>query len=86
MRAWFTKENPLPLVYFPVHMLEAGKKNRYLMAFVIPFYAVESRDYQVIQPNHDLLNEMGAKILCIEKAGRMYRMKELSWEFVLMNI
>jgi hypothetical protein len=32
-----------------------------------PFYAVDSRDYQVIQPNHNLLEEMGARILCIEK-------------------
>jgi hypothetical protein len=32
-----------------------------------PFYAVDSRDYQVIQPNHSRLQELGAKILCIEK-------------------
>ena len=32
-----------------------------------PFYAVDSRDYQVTQPNHNLLKKMGATILCIEK-------------------
>jgi len=32
-----------------------------------PFYAVDSRDYQVTQPNHNLLRKMGATILCIEK-------------------
>ena len=32
-----------------------------------PFYSVDSRDYQVIQPNHNRLRELGAKILCIEK-------------------
>jgi hypothetical protein len=32
-----------------------------------PFYAVDSRDYQVIQPNHRRLREIGARILCIEK-------------------
>jgi hypothetical protein len=28
---------------------------------------VDSRDYQVIQPNHFLLKEMGGSLLCIEK-------------------
>jgi len=34
-----------------------------------PFYAVDSRDYQVITPNHKRLREMGAKILAIENTG-----------------
>ena len=32
-----------------------------------PFYAVDSRDYQVIQPNHTAIKEMGGSILAIEK-------------------
>lgn len=32
-----------------------------------PFYAVDSRDWQVIEPNHNKLREMGGNILCIEK-------------------
>lgn len=32
------------------------------------FYAVDSRDFQVIQPNIALLEEMGASLLCIEKS------------------
>ncbi len=32
-----------------------------------PFYAVDSRDYQVIHPDHARIKEIGAKILCIEK-------------------
>jgi len=52
---------------FPVHMLEAGKHEPVFDGLRDPFYTVESRDYQVIQPNHDRLNDMGAKILCIEK-------------------
>lgn len=32
-----------------------------------PFYAVDSRDYQVIQPDFNRIEELGAKILCIEK-------------------
>jgi homoserine O-succinyltransferase/O-acetyltransferase len=52
---------------FPVHMLEAGKEEPVFDGLRDPFYVVESRDYQMTQPNHELLNEMGAKILCIEK-------------------
>jgi len=53
---------------FPIHMLEAGKQESVFEGLQDPFYAVDSRDYQVIQPNHDLLGEMGARILCIEKS------------------
>jgi homoserine O-succinyltransferase len=53
---------------FPVHMLEAGTEEPVFDGLPDPFYSVDSRDYQVIQPNHDLLNKMGARILCIEKS------------------
>ena len=32
-----------------------------------PFYAVDSRDYQVIEPNHQQIESIGASILAIEK-------------------
>ena len=32
-----------------------------------PFWAVDSRDFQVIQPNQKVLDHMGAKVMCIEK-------------------
>lgn len=53
---------------FPVHMLESGKDEPVFEGLRDPFYAVDSRDHQVIQPNHSLLNKMGASILCIEKS------------------
>lgn len=53
---------------FPMHMLDAGGDEPVFDGLHDPFYAVDSRDYQVIQPNHDLLNKIGAKILCIEKS------------------
>ena len=53
---------------FPVHMLEAGNNEPVFDGLRDPFYAVESRDYQMIQPNLDLLSKMGAQILCIEKS------------------
>ncbi len=52
---------------FPVHMLEAGKEEPVFDGLNDPFYAVDSRDFQVVQPNNDLLNNMGAHVLCIEK-------------------
>jgi homoserine O-succinyltransferase/O-acetyltransferase len=53
---------------FPIHMLQSGKDEPVFDNLKDPFYAVDSRDFQVIQPNHDLLNEIGAAILCIEKS------------------
>jgi homoserine O-succinyltransferase len=53
---------------FPIHMLEGGNDEQVFDGLKDPFYAVDSRDYQVIQPNHDLLTEMGPSILCIEKS------------------
>jgi len=52
---------------FPVHMLEEGKTEPVFEGLNDPFYAVDSRDYQVIQPNHALINEMRGSLLCIEK-------------------
>lgn len=50
----------------PVHLLEDGKEEPVFQGMPDPFYAVDSRDYQVIQPRMNILYK-GAKILCIEK-------------------
>jgi homoserine O-succinyltransferase/O-acetyltransferase len=52
---------------FPMHETHAGHLEPLFAALPDPFYAVDSRDYQVIQPSHTALNRLGAKILCIEK-------------------
>ena len=52
---------------FPVHMLEQEKEEPVFAGLHDPFYAVDSRDYQVVQPNRQRLRQMGATILCIEK-------------------
>jgi hypothetical protein len=51
----------------PVHILEEGETEPVFEGLKDPFYAVDSRDYQVIQPNHNLISEMGGSLLCIEK-------------------
>lgn len=52
---------------FPIHMLEDGKNEPVFEGLRDPFYSVDSRDYQVIEPDHNRLREMGGHILAIEK-------------------
>lgn len=52
---------------FPVCMTEVGKNEIVFNGMKNPFYAVDSRDFQVICPDEKRMNEMGAKILAIEK-------------------
>jgi len=64
---------------FPVHKLEEGNEEMVFENLKEPFYVVDSRDYQVIEPNYSILREMGAKILAIEKIGLMCPLKEPLW-------
>lgn len=52
---------------FPVHMLEAAYDEPVFEGLRDPFYAVDSRDFQVIDPSDDRLAEHGATVLAIEK-------------------
>ena len=52
---------------FPIHPIIELDAEPVFQGLKDPFYAVDSRDYQVIQPNHSRLRELGARILCIEK-------------------
>ncbi len=52
---------------FSIHMLQDGFGEPVFHGLKDPFYAVDSRDFQLTQPNYDVLNKMGAKVLCIEK-------------------
>jgi len=52
---------------FPVHQMEDGHAEKVFSGLNDPFYCVDSRDYQVIEPNHEKINEMGGAILAIEK-------------------
>ena len=51
---------------FPIHLLEDGKDEAVFNGMNDPFYAVDSRDWQVVEPQMNVLYH-GAKILCIEK-------------------
>ena len=52
---------------FPIHMLAEGKYEVAFEGLNDPFYGVDSRDYQVIAPNHNRIREMKGSILAIEK-------------------
>lgn len=52
---------------FPIHILPDAIGDPVFKNLKNPFYAVDSRDFQLIQPNIDLLHDMGAYITCIEK-------------------
>jgi homoserine O-succinyltransferase len=52
---------------FPIHMLSEGTEESVFRGLRDPFYSVDSRDYQVIEPNHTRLRELGGHILAIEK-------------------
>ena len=52
---------------FPVHLLSDGKDEPVFKEMQDPFYAVDSRDYQVIEPDQHQLQSIGASILAIEK-------------------
>jgi homoserine O-succinyltransferase len=62
-----TKRKSTAFGVFPMHMLHEGALEPVFDGLQDPFYAVDSRDYQVVQPNHNRIHEMGGKILCIEK-------------------
>jgi len=60
------KRNSTSFGVFPMHLLNEGLDEPVFEGMTDPFYAVDSRDYQVIEPKMNVLYK-GAKILCIEK-------------------
>jgi len=51
----------------PIHKTEEGEQDFLLKNLPEPFYAVDSRAYQFIEPNHERFEELGMKIVAIEK-------------------
>ncbi|GAB3867248.1 hypothetical protein GCM10028824_09210 [Hymenobacter segetis] len=51
----------------PVHFTPAGAAEPTLRGLADPFYVVDSRDYQLADLNMPRIEELGAKILCLEK-------------------
>jgi GMP synthase-like glutamine amidotransferase len=51
----------------PVHKTEEGEQEFLFKNLQDPFYAVDSRAYQFIEPDMDRFDELGMKIMAIEK-------------------
>ncbi|MCW3161806.1 type 1 glutamine amidotransferase [Chryseobacterium oryctis] len=51
----------------PVHKTEEGEQEFLFKNLPDPFYAVDSRAFQFIEPNYDRFEELGMKIVAIEK-------------------
>ena len=52
---------------FPVHMLEGAAEEPLFAGLQDPFFAVDSRSYQVIRPDRQRIADMGGRVLAIEK-------------------
>ena len=51
----------------PVHLTADGKQDDVFEGAHDPFYTVDSRSWQVINPDKDRFDKMGMKILALEK-------------------
>jgi GMP synthase-like glutamine amidotransferase len=52
---------------FPIHMKAEGKKEPVFAGLHDPFYAVDSRDFQVVEEEKSDIRKKGAHVLAIEK-------------------
>lgn len=55
-----------------IHKTEEGMTDPILEGLQNPFYAIDSRDYQVVQPKLSIFKKKGAQIIALEKI-RTYR-------------
>lgn len=62
-----TKRYKMSFGTYPVHKTHWGKEEPFFEGLPDPFYIADFRRYQVIQPDHERFEAMGAKILCLEK-------------------
>ncbi|BAP31894.1 uncharacterized protein CHSO_2857 [Chryseobacterium sp. StRB126] len=51
----------------PIHKTDEGKEEFLFKNLQNPFYAVDSRAYQFIEPDHDRFEELGMTVMAIEK-------------------
>ena len=52
---------------FPIYLTEAGEQDSIFGDLTNPFFSVDSRDWQVIEPDAEAFEAFGAKILALEK-------------------
>lgn len=52
---------------FPIYKTDDGRDEWLFKSLDDPFFVADFREYQVIDPNFEKMEEIGAKLLCIEK-------------------
>ncbi|NNE29263.1 MAG: GMP synthase, partial [Saprospiraceae bacterium] len=52
---------------FPCHLSRDGRQDPIMGKLGDPFYVADFRNWQVVKPNEEVLENMGAKILALEK-------------------
>lgn len=52
---------------YPVEPAESGKNDPIFRHLPSPFYVIDSRDWQVIEPDYEAMHERGAQVLAIER-------------------
>lgn len=62
-----TKRKSFSFGVMPMHKTEAGKTEYLFRTLNDPFYAVDSRAYQFVEPDEQRMAELGMKIVAIEK-------------------
>jgi len=62
-----TKRKSTSFGIYPIHKTEAGKKDPLFADLLDPYYGVDSREWQLVQPNKKIFKKLGAKILSLEK-------------------
>ncbi|HFA51088.1 MAG TPA: GMP synthase [Bacteroidetes bacterium] len=62
-----TRRREMSFGTFPVYKTDEGKKEWLFKALEDPFWVADFREYQVIDPDYGRMEELGAKLLLIEK-------------------
>jgi len=65
--AEITKRHDTSFGVMTIHKTKEGLEDPLLEGLGDPFYAIDSRDYQVVQPHLNIFSENGAKIISLEK-------------------
>lgn len=65
--ATVTKRNDTSFGVMTIHKTKEGTTDPLFDGLADPFYAIDSRDYQVVQPKLSVFAKKGAKILSLEK-------------------
>jgi homoserine O-succinyltransferase len=65
--AEITKRNDTSFGVMTIHKTKEGQTDPLFEGLSDPFYAIDSRDYQVVQPNLKVFSKKGAKIISLEK-------------------